>query len=107
MSEWLNMNIFIKGVLILTTVLLASCGGFDAVRDATIRSSGNTGSSSGNNANTGNDTKCFEPNVLKSSSVSVIYVGTVEVIPLSRKIERVRLLGIDAPESKQDYELDS
>lgn len=98
------MNILIKSISMTIAVSLASCGGFDDVdakRDATTGSSGNTDSSD-NSGNTDN-TKCFEPNILNTSSVRVIDGDTVEVIPVSGKSERIRLLGIDAPESKQEY----
>lgn len=41
--------------------------------------------------------------MIAAKSVRVIDGDTVEVIPLSGQSERIRLLGIDAPESKQDY----
>lgn len=97
------MKIWLKSVLIATAISLAGCGGFDdvdAVRDATMGSSGNTDSND-NNGNAGSDAKCFEPNVLNTTSV--IDGDTVEVIPVIGKSERVRLLGIDAPESQQEY----
>jgi len=41
--------------------------------------------------------------VIIAQSIRVIDGDTVEVIPTTGKSERIRLLGIDAPESKQDY----
>lgn len=41
--------------------------------------------------------------VIVAQSVRVIDGDTVEVIPMKGKSERIRLLGIDAPEAKQDY----
>lgn len=41
--------------------------------------------------------------VIIAQSVRVIDGDTVEVIPMTGKSERIRLLGIDAPEAKQDY----
>lgn len=85
---------------------LVGCGGgyddIDAKRDATT---GVIGGSSGSNND--NADKCFEPNVLNVSSVRVIDGDTVEVTPLSGQSERVRLLGIDAPESAQEYGTES
>lgn len=103
------MKIFVRGLVIATAATLVSCGGgyddVDALRDATMGSdgvvSGNTGS------NTGNDTKCYKPNVLNTTGVRVIDGDTVEVIQQSGQSERVRLLGIDAPESKQEYGAES
>lgn len=41
--------------------------------------------------------------VIVAQSVRVIDGDTVEVIPMKGKSERIRLLGIDAPEAKQNY----
>jgi len=41
--------------------------------------------------------------VIVAQSVRVIDGDTVEVIPMTGRSERIRLLGIDAPEAKQDY----
>ena len=43
------------------------------------------------------------PNTFSTNQVRVIDGDTMEVIPPNRKSERVRLLGIDAPESNQAY----
>lgn len=43
------------------------------------------------------------PNSFSTNQVRVIDGDTIEVIPSNRKSERVRLLGIDAPESNQAY----
>ena len=85
---------------------LVGCGGgyddIDAMRDATTGSTGVIGGSTG-----GDTDKCFEPNVLNASGVRVIDGDTIEVTPLSGQSERVRLLGIDAPESAQEYGTES
>ena len=85
---------------------LVGCGGgyddIDAMRDATKGSTGVIGGSTG-----GDTDKCFEPNVLNASGVRVIDGDTIEVTPLSGQSERVRLLGIDAPESSQEYGAES
>ncbi|MGP4865065.1 thermonuclease family protein [Psychrobacter sp. T6-5] len=88
---------------------LVGCGGgyddIDAKRDATTGSTDVIVGSSGSNNDSAD--KCFEPNILNVSSVRVIDGDTVEVTPLSGQSERVRLLGIDAPESAQEYGIES
>jgi len=103
------MHNFIKSIMITAAFALAGCGGgyddIDAKRDATTGSTGVIGGSTGSNS--GNADKCFEPNVLNVSSVRVIDGDTVEVVQLSGQSERIRLLGIDAPESQQEYGAES
>ena len=53
-------------------------------------------------------TKCKAiGSVLAAKSVRVIDGDTIEVIPTSGQSERIRLLGIDAPEAKQAYGMQS
>lgn len=94
-----------KLAIVSLFVVLVGCGSgyddIDAMRDATIGSTSVVGGSRGSSS--GNTDKCFEPNVLNASGVRVIDGDTVEVTPLSGQSERVRLLGIDAPEAQQEY----
>ena len=98
-----------KNLVIVGLVLaLTGCGGYDdvdAMRDATMGSTGVVGGNTGSSSD--NTVKCFEPNVLNASGVRVIDGDTVEVTQLSGQSERVRLLGIDAPESAQEYGTES
>ena len=100
-----------RNVVIVGLVLaLAGCGGYDdidAMRDATMGSTGVVGGNNGSNSNSGNTTKCYEPNVLNATGTRVIDGDTVEVTQASGQSERVRLLGIDAPESAQEYGTES
>lgn len=48
-------------------------------------------------------TNLYAANSFSTNKVRVIDGDTVEVIPPNQKSERVRLLGIDAPESDQSY----
>lgn len=88
---------------------VVGCGGgyddIDAMRDATTGSTGVVGGTNGSNS--GNTTKCYEPNVLNATGTRVIDGDTVEVTQASGQSERVRLLGIDAPESAQEYGTES
>ena len=98
-----------RNVVIVGLVLaLAGCGGYDdidAMRDATMGSGGVISGNDGSNS--GNTTKCYEPNVLNATGTRVIDGDTVEVTQASGQSERVRLLGIDAPESAQEYGTES
>ena len=98
-----------RNVVIVGLVLaLAGCGGYDdidAMRDATMGSTGVVGGNTGSNS--GNTTQCYEPNVLNATGTRVIDGDTVEVTQASGQSERVRLLGIDAPESAQEYGTES
>ena len=97
-----------KLVIVGLVLALAGCGGYDdidAMRDATMGSTGVVGGNTGSSS--GNTTKCYEPNVLNATGTRVIDGDTVEVTQASGQSERVRLLGIDAPESTQEYGTES
>lgn len=52
-------------------------------------------------------TVVIQPNVLNATGTRVIDGDTIEVTQTSGQSERVRLLGIDAPESAQEYGTES
>ena len=91
------MKVFISSILIASIFSLGGCEG------------SNNSATAGNISNIpvkpeyDSSTQCFEPNIINTNSIRVIDGDTVEVIPAFGKSERIRLLGIDAPETKQDY----
>jgi endonuclease YncB( thermonuclease family) len=101
------MNLFIKGLCLTIAVSLVGCGGgYDELPpnpSGVIESSSGSNNSDSNGDDGDNAIKCFDANVLNTTGIRVIDGDTVEVTPLSGQSERVRLLGIDAPESKQEY----
>lgn len=85
-----------KLAILLLSSSLVACGG----------GSGSPASNSGSPAtspiiNNVADTMSAMPNTLHATSVRVIDGDTVEILLQNHKSERVRLLGIDAPESDQ------
>lgn len=90
------MKLFISSIFTAAVIALVGCGSSD-------RSTAETASKLPVKTEYKAPTQCFEPNIISTTSVRVIDGDTVEVIPLTGGSERIRLLGIDAPESKQDY----
>lgn len=91
------MNFFIQSFLFTSTLCLVACGG----------GNDNTAIVPSSSLPKNTHAKCYQPKVISASKVRVIDGDTVEVIPVEGKSERVRLLGIDAPEAKQDYGIES
>lgn len=92
------MKIFISSIFIVSVFSLGGCGGSNDSAAGTVS---NIPVKPEHNSPTA--TQCFEPNIINTNGVRVIDGDTVEVISAFGSSERVRLLGIDAPESKQAY----
>lgn len=99
---------YLQIALISVATTLAACGGGSsstADSQPVINQPGtNQPTSKPPIKNPSTESKCATTGtVIAAKSVRVIDGDTVEVIPLSGPSERIRLLGIDAPESNQDY----
>lgn len=95
---------------ILLALTLVGCGDeFDSLPPRVSNGMGDTIGAGGalvstDTTNGASDEQCKTANILNTKGVRVIDGDTVEVIPTNGgKSERVRLLGIDAPESSQEY----